>query len=300
MLGGILVPVSVLPHWIRPLSSVVFLSWSADLLRAALRPTPMHDFAPRLGMVAFLGACGLAIGVVVDARDSPAGARIGRVGNDVKSLAATARVAWYAIVSGANDYWSIFTLKSWIFGWCVRMISQVSFFALIGKLLRSDEQTQFLLIGNAVMIAVDGRDVRDVHDDLGARQRDAVPPARESVTARRRLRRARRLRHGGRRLQQPARPFILGPAFGLHFPFPRVLLVIPLTLLVGTSAYCFSTFLAGVILRYREITGLVVNATIVTLMALCGVNVPVSFYPTWLEWISRSSRSRTGSRRSAT
>ena len=41
------------------------------------------------------------------------------------------------------------------------------------------------------------------------------------------------------------------------------------------------------ILRYREITGLVVNATIVTLMALCGVNVPVSFYPTWLEWISR-------------
>ncbi len=60
----------VLPHWIRPLSSVVFLSWSADLLRAALRPTPMHDFAFRLGMV------GVPRGVrprgrrVVDARDS--------------------------------------------------------------------------------------------------------------------------------------------------------------------------------------------------------------------------------------
>ena len=72
------------------------------------------------------------------------------------SLASNARVAWYAIVSGANDYWSIFTLKSWIFGWCVRMISQVSFFALIGKLLRSDQQTQFLLIGNAVVIAAAG------------------------------------------------------------------------------------------------------------------------------------------------
>ena len=71
----------------------------------------------------------------------------------MKSLAATARVSWYAIVSGANDYWSIFTLKSWIFGWCVRMISQVSFFALIGKLLRSDLQTEFLLVGNAVVIA---------------------------------------------------------------------------------------------------------------------------------------------------
>jgi ABC-2 type transport system permease protein len=63
VLGGILVPVSVLPHWIRPLSSLVFLSWSSDLLRAALRPTPMHHFAFRLGMVAFLGACGLAVGL---------------------------------------------------------------------------------------------------------------------------------------------------------------------------------------------------------------------------------------------
>lgn len=63
VLGGILVPVSLLPHWIRPVSSVVFLSWSADLMRAALRPTPIHDFGFRLGMVALLGACGLGVGV---------------------------------------------------------------------------------------------------------------------------------------------------------------------------------------------------------------------------------------------
>jgi ABC-2 type transport system permease protein len=62
VLGGILVPVSFLPHWIRPLSSIVFLSWSADLLRAALRPEPMQHFAFRLAMVAILGACGLAAG----------------------------------------------------------------------------------------------------------------------------------------------------------------------------------------------------------------------------------------------
>jgi ABC-2 type transport system permease protein len=63
VLGGILVPVSFLPHWLRPISAIVFLSWSADLLRAALQPAPMHDFALRLGMVALLGACGLAVGV---------------------------------------------------------------------------------------------------------------------------------------------------------------------------------------------------------------------------------------------
>ena len=63
VLGGILVPVSLLPHWIRPISSVVFLSWSADLMRAGLRPTPIHDFGFRLGMVALLGACGLGVGI---------------------------------------------------------------------------------------------------------------------------------------------------------------------------------------------------------------------------------------------
>jgi ABC-2 type transport system permease protein len=52
----------VLPGWLRPVSSIVFLSWSADLLRAALRPGTVHGLAFRLGMVAILGACGFAIG----------------------------------------------------------------------------------------------------------------------------------------------------------------------------------------------------------------------------------------------
>ena len=64
VLGGILVPVSLLPHWVRPLSSVVFLSWSADLLRATLDAAPIHDLWPHLGMVVLLGACGYAVGLV--------------------------------------------------------------------------------------------------------------------------------------------------------------------------------------------------------------------------------------------
>jgi ABC-2 type transport system permease protein len=63
VLGGILVPVSFLPHWIRPVSAVVFLSWSADLMRAALQAAPMHEFGFRLAMVAVLGAAGLLVGL---------------------------------------------------------------------------------------------------------------------------------------------------------------------------------------------------------------------------------------------
>ena len=65
VLGGILVPVSLLPDWIRPLSSVVFLSWSADLLRAALGAKPIDELVSRLAMILFLGACGFAGGLAL-------------------------------------------------------------------------------------------------------------------------------------------------------------------------------------------------------------------------------------------
>lgn len=199
----------------------------------------------------------------------------------------TLRVMWYATLSGAHDYWAIFTLKSWILGWCVRMISQVSFFALIGKLLQSDTQTQFFLIGNAVVVAAQAAlfamNMTTAERGNGTLSLLLASPSRPVVV------------FAARGVYVMADGvfsallglFILGPAFGLHFPFPRIILVIPLTLLVGVSAYSFSTFLAGVIIRHRETTGLIVNATYVSLMALCGVNVPVSFFPPWLEWIAR-------------
>lgn len=65
VLGGILVPVSLLPDWIRPVSSVVFLSWSADLLRAALGAKPIDGLGSRLAMILFLGACGFAGGLAL-------------------------------------------------------------------------------------------------------------------------------------------------------------------------------------------------------------------------------------------
>ncbi|PRY41794.1 ABC transporter permease [Umezawaea tangerina] len=62
LLGGILVPVSYLPEWLRPLSRLVFLSWSSDLLRSALSPAPVVDELPRLAAIAVLGAAGCAVG----------------------------------------------------------------------------------------------------------------------------------------------------------------------------------------------------------------------------------------------
>jgi ABC-2 type transport system permease protein len=65
VLGGILVPVSLLPFWLRPFSRLVFLSWTADLLRASLAPAPVDDAALRLSAIVGLGVAGYVGGTLI-------------------------------------------------------------------------------------------------------------------------------------------------------------------------------------------------------------------------------------------
>jgi ABC-2 type transport system permease protein len=65
LLGGVFVPATILPSWIQPVSTVLFVSWSSDLLRASLKDAPVQNFWPRLGMVVVLGAVTFAIGRVI-------------------------------------------------------------------------------------------------------------------------------------------------------------------------------------------------------------------------------------------
>ncbi|MPZ15190.1 MAG: hypothetical protein GEU73_12330 [Chloroflexi bacterium] len=65
VLGGVLVPATYLPEWLQPLSRLVFLSWSADLLRDSLQaPTP-SDVALRVGAIVGLGLVSGAAGAVL-------------------------------------------------------------------------------------------------------------------------------------------------------------------------------------------------------------------------------------------
>ena len=62
VLGGVFVPIAILPGWIQPVSKGIFMSWSSDLLRASLKPAPIHDEWGRLGMVLLLGAVSFLVG----------------------------------------------------------------------------------------------------------------------------------------------------------------------------------------------------------------------------------------------
>jgi ABC-2 type transport system permease protein len=204
----------------------------------------------------------------------------------VSRLADIARVARYSVIAGAYDYFEIYTLKSWVAGWLVRVLSQITFFALIGRLLDSEARTHFLLIGNAVVIAAMGGIfalfMTTAERANGTLSLLVASPSSPAVV------------FASRGVYVTADAafsallglFLVGPVFDLAFPWPEVLLVVPLTVLIGFSAYSFSTFLAGVVLRHREVNGLVVNATIVSLMTMCGINVPIDFFPQPLEWVA--------------
>jgi ABC-2 type transport system permease protein len=205
----------------------------------------------------------------------------------MSTVVANANVMRYAFRAGLADYRAIFTWRSWVAGWLVRVVAQVAFFALIGERLGDQEKTYYLLVGNAAMIAaVVG--VFSVNMTTGERWAGTLPLLVASPSSPVLVFSARGsyLALDGA-LSSLSALAIAGPLFGMSLPLPRVLAVVPLTALVGLGAYCFATFLAGIVFRFRNVNSLVVVTTHVTLMAACGVNVPLSYYPPLLELLSR-------------
>jgi ABC-2 type transport system permease protein len=61
LLGGILVPVALLPGWLQPVTNIVFLSWSSRLLRASLDGAPVPSAGFDLAMILVLGLAALVV-----------------------------------------------------------------------------------------------------------------------------------------------------------------------------------------------------------------------------------------------
>ena len=199
----------------------------------------------------------------------------------------TLTVMRQAFLAGVADYKSMYTPKSWFAGWLVRVLAQVSFFALIGERLGSDDATFYLLVGNALAIAaVTG--VFSLNTTSSERWAGTLPLLVASPSNPVVVFGSRGAYHAiDGAVSALSALFVAGPLFGMHLPWPRVLLVIPLTMLIAYSCYCLGTFFAGIVFRFRGANSFVVLTTYMTIMAVCGVNVPLDYYPGVIEWISR-------------
>lgn len=199
----------------------------------------------------------------------------------------TLRVLRWSAASALADLRAIYTWKTWTFAWLLRILCQVAFYALIGRLLGSDDAVEYLLIGNAVFVGV-GSVLFIVPSTSWERAAGTLPlliasPSRPFVV------------FAGRSAQwiidalgvSVISLFGIGLVFGLHFPFPAALWAIAILLVTFLSVYWFGLAVAGLILGRPALRNVAGNVAGLTIMILAGVQVPTAFWPDWLQVVAQ-------------
>jgi ABC-2 type transport system permease protein len=190
-----------------------------------------------------------------------------------------ARVLRSGAIIAVADLREIYTWKTWIFAWLSRILCQVTFFAFIGKLLHSQAELRYLLIGNSVFIVTMVAMFACV-SAAWERQSGTLPLLIASPSSLLTV-------FAGRSINwlvdgsacAAISLLLLGPLFKLTMPWPRSLFVIPLIVCTGLSTYCLGLALAGIVLRRLELRNLVANLAYLSLMVISGAEVPVTFLP---------------------
>ncbi|SBT63681.1 ABC-2 type transport system permease protein [Micromonospora sediminicola] len=211
-----------------------------------------------------------------------------------RALMQTAEALRLAAAAGFADFAAIHTWRTWLFGWLGRVLCQVAFFALIGRLLDSADSTRYLLVGNAVLIAV--MESMFVVASTTWERRTGVLPLLVAAPTDPVLvfcgRSAQWLASGT--VSATIALFVMAPVFGVELPMPRALLVVPLIGLVSVSAYCFALVLAGLVLRAMMLRNVVGNIGWLCISLVAGAQVPVQALPDWLRAVGFVSPARHG------
>ena len=198
------------------------------------------------------------------------------------------RIIRYAVLTGFHDYAAAFTWRSWLGGWFLRVVAQVVFFALIGRLLGTQEAVRFLVIGNAVMLAAMAS-LLAVAGTTWERRAGTLPLLIASPASPPLVFAGRSLVFvGDGLLISLGALLVVAPLFDIALPWTRVPLVVPLVVVTAVSTYGLATFLGGLVLRAMSARNAVGNVAQTTIMAICGVNVPLAFYPAPVEWLAHA------------
>lgn len=188
----------------------------------------------------------------------------------------------FACISALADLAATYTWKTWTFGWLARVLCQVAFFALIGKLLADPQATTYLLVGSAVVIAtMEAAFV--TASSTWERATGTLPLLIASPTG-------AFVVFVGRSVQwlisgtasANIALFVLAPIFGVPLKFPSALAAVPLIVLVALSSYCFALLLAAFVLRAPTLRNIIGNIAWWSIGLLGGVQVPVDFWPAWV------------------
>ncbi|PRY37529.1 hypothetical protein [Umezawaea tangerina] len=185
--------------------------------------------------------------------------------------------AWFTLVrigmlSSFEDYRRMFTWRSWLLGWLSRLVAQVLFFAMLGRLVGTVADEHYAAIGNALVLAPLGT--------LGVVA---------STSLERRLGTLHLL------LLSPTDPLVVIVSRGLYWVFDGILtslvtlglvsvildldvqrgnlpLVVCGQVVLACSTYAMAVAVSGLSIRWPEARTFITTALTIVLLAGTGVN----------------------------
>ncbi|MGW4059782.1 hypothetical protein ACWEGE_15965 [Amycolatopsis sp. NPDC004747] len=191
------------------------------------------------------------------------------------------RIVRLGLLSSFEDYRRMFTWKSWSLGWLSRLVAQVLFFAMLGRLVGTAADERYAAIGNALVLA-----------PLGCLGVVA------STSLERRLGTLQLL------LLSPTDPLLVLVSRGLYWVFDGLLTSLvtlglvsallglgvehgALPLVVGgqvvltLSTYAMALAVSGLSIRWPEARTFLTSTLTIVLLAGTGVNTAVPQNPVW-------------------
>jgi ABC-2 type transport system permease protein len=198
----------------------------------------------------------------------------------------TVRVLRWSIASAFADFRAIYTWKTWIFAWLLRVLCQVAFYALIGRLLGSHAAVEYLLIGNAVFVGI-ASVLFIVPSTAWERATGTFPLLVASPTMPFVVFAGRSVQWLFDALSVSIVSLVgISALFGVRVPLAVIPVAVPILLVSFLSVYWFGLTIGGFILGRPTLRNVVGNVAGLTIMILGGVQVPTTFWPEWLQWVA--------------
>lgn len=193
----------------------------------------------------------------------------------------------YAALSGFHDFAAIFPPTAWVFGWLLRVVSQVLFFGFIGQLLGSRGLVEYLVIGSSVLIAAASSLTASV-STTWERGSGTLPLLVASPCSPLVVLMGRSVQWIPNGIASAAASLIIaGFIFDMSISPARFVGVLLLIVLVTASSYMLGTFLGALVLQVTALRRVVANLGRLILMAFCGVTVPIDYFPQFVEVLAR-------------
>jgi ABC-2 type transport system permease protein len=194
----------------------------------------------------------------------------------------------FSAVNAWAELWVMYSPVTWATAWLSRVLMQVVFFALIGVLLDSPDAVRFLFIGNAMLFAC-VEPMISVASTTWERRQGTLPllvaaPARLWPV------------FVGRSVQwvptgivtATVAMFALSPVFGVSWTPARAAAAFGAIVVVAVTTYCVAITFGALVLAAMDFRNVVLGIVTTIMMMICGVMVPVSFWPGWVQVMAQT------------